>query len=335
MTKILHASPDSILEPGTGSPRFGTYRGGLPPVFLGRAAKNPLTRIRAEKRWIYVVITTDEIIFAAAIVRLGYAANAFAFVIDRKEKRALADHTAIAPVLAASVNERAGEGHASSFDFLGAHLSLHRPRGRDTYDLEVGMGELKVEASLSTASAPPAIGVVAELPSGLFSTTEKGALLDVRGALTVGTRRFSLDGGLAGYDYTHGLLERRTAWRWAFGQGRAKDGSKVAFNLTEGFVGERECVAWIDGDLHLLGPVGFSFSPSAPMRPWQISAESDALALDFDPIARHEENKNLVLVKSRFLQVNGHFRGRIAVPGRESVALEGLPGVTEDQDTLW
>ena len=335
MTKILMPSPDSILAPGTGLPRFGTYRGGLPPVDLGVAAKNPLTRIRREKRWMYFVVTTGEIVFAAAIIRLGYAANAFAFVVDSKQKRTLADHTVIGLPMAASVNERAGEGHVSSFDFLGAHISLKRPRGHDAYGLELKLRDLQVEATFTTASAPPAVGVVADLGGGLFSTTEKRALLGVNGLLTVGKQRFSLDGGFAGYDYTCGLLERHTAWRWGFGLGRAGDGSPVAFNVTEGFVGERECVVWSGGDVFPIGPVRFGFSPADPMSPWHVQSEDDVLSLDLDPVGKHEENKNLGVVRSRFLQMNGSFRGRIALPGKEIIEVSALPGVTEDQDTFW
>jgi len=43
---------------------------------------------------------------------------------------------------------------------------------------------------------------------------------------------------------------------------------------------------------------------------------------------------NLGVVRSRFLQPVGEFRGTLALAG-QTVSLDGLPGVVENQDVLW
>jgi len=336
MPTIQAAPAEGLFDPVTRKPRFGTYAGGLPPLIdLAEPALSSLTRLQREKRWMYVVLASEEIIFATAIIRLGYAANSFAFVVDRRTGELLVDRKALGVPMLVSVNERAGEGHESKFRFIGADVSIRRPLGSEAYALDLRMPDLSVEASLSTRAAPPALGVIASLEGGRYSTTEKRALLAVEGSLIARGRRYSLDGALAGYDYTAGLLERRTAWRWAFSLGRTRDGRPIAMNLTEGFVGGRECALWLDGKLYGLSPAAFSFQPSTVMKPWGIRTEAGELDLTFKPSALHEEQHDFRVLRSRFLQLVGSFEGRIEVPGEEAITIDRLPGVSEDQDTLW
>ncbi|HQR80743.1 MAG TPA: DUF2804 family protein, partial [Actinomycetota bacterium] len=56
--------------------------------------------------------------------------------------------------------------------------------------------------------------------------------------------------------------------------------------------------------------------------------------LIFDPIGVHRESLDLRLVRTRFLQPVGEFTGTIRL-GRRTLQIEGLPGVVENQDTLW
>ena len=333
--QIHRTPPEAILDPTTQRPRFGTYTGGLPPVALGAAAKNPLTRVRREKRWFYVAIASEELICAVAIIRLGYAANAFAFVVDRREGRALVDETTKGPPFSSFIGDSGGEGCLASYHLGANHLSVSRPIGQSDYVIDVRMQGLELQARLGTSQAPPALGVVAALREGLFSTTEKRALLSVDGSLVAAGRKFSLDGALAGYDFTAGLLERHTAWRWGFGLGRTAEGKPIALNLTEGFVGDRECVAWIDGEIVPLSAVRFSFDRERPLSSWQVRAPEEGVDLTFTPSGLHTERHDLGIVRSRFLQLAGEFSGRILVPGREPITLDRLAGVTEDQDTYW
>ncbi len=333
--QIHRTPPEAILDPTTQRPRFGTYAGGLPPVVFGDRTKNPFTRIRREKRWLYLLIVTEELVCAVAVIRLGYASNAFAFVVDRREGRTLVDETTLGPPFSAFVGDRGGEGCLVTYHLGGNHLSVSRPVGQNDYAVDVRMQGFELQARLGTASAPPALGVVAALQDDLFSTTEKRALLEVDGSLVAGGRRFSLDGALAGYDYTAGLLERHTAWRWGFGMGRTSAGKPIAVNLTDGFVGDRECVVWIDDEVLPLSAVRFGFDRDKPLSTWQVRAPDESVDLRFAPAGLHAERHELGIVRSRFLQLAGDYEGRIVVPGKEPFTVERLAGVTEDQDTYW
>lgn len=329
MMNVLPAAPAELFDSATRKPRFGTYVGSLPSVDFDAALPAVLAR---GKRWMYVIIASDEVICCAAVVRMGYAANAFAFVIDRNQGKTIADMTALGPAFFATVARRAGEGAEARFGLGPKQFTIDRPFGSKTYYVNIRGPRLRIEARLSTANAPPPLAVVCDLPSGGYSTTEKGALLETEGVVDVAGRKFDLKGAWGGYDYTAGLLERRTAWKWAFGMGRCTEGKPIAYNLTEGFVGQRECVVWRDGNVIPVGAAQFLFDRNRLLAPWKIQAEK--LEVDFDAAAMHEEKHDLLVIKSRFQQVGGNFRGKLTLPG-QTVSFEKLPGVTEDQDTLW
>lgn len=344
--RSLEAPPSSVLDPRSHALIPGSFRGGLPPaVDLGALdvgglpiVGGPLFRVVHEKRWIYAAVSAGDLFLGAAIVKLGYAANAFVFAFDRASGRMLADVSLVGPAFFAAVNDAPSEGASAHFTspFPRASITWQRGCGEGAFTLAVRAGEVAIDARLATMGGPPPIGAVTGLGSkGLVNATEKGALLAVTGEARIAGRTVSLDGGLGGYDYTHGYLARHTAWNWAFLLGRAASGERVGLNLVQGFVGEPECALWIDDALHPLAEGRFTFDPKRPLAPWQIRTADESVDLRFEPGGIHQEHKDLGVVTSRFIQPVGCFSGTIRVPGRAPLVLDRALGVVEDQDVLW
>jgi len=334
--RTLSPAPDAVLD-DRGRPRFGSYEGSVPCVDLSRVSGGLLDRVRRAKRWIYLGIATEDAYIALAIARLGYAANVFAYALDAKSMRMLATRTLLTPPTACSVGSGTNERTVAAFRFRGSHASVTRAEGSKSLVVDADLRGFVLCATLDASDAPPAITAIAPVgPSavGLVNTTEKRALLVARGDLEIDGRHRSLGDALAGYDYTNGLLARRTAWRWAFGLGHAKSGERVAFNLVQGFVGEPECALWVDGELLPLAEGRFSFSADNPLSEWRVSTADGAVDHRFAPGGMHADNTNLGLIASRFVQPAGVFRGTIRVAGR-TLEIERMLGVTEDQDVLW
>jgi hypothetical protein len=335
----LAPAPDGVVDPVSGLARYGSYVGSVPRVDLSPFAgpRGRLRRIAREKRWVYVAIASEDVFVALAIARFGYASTCFGYVLDAKSMRMLATASVLAPPTACQVADRMTAGTLATFRFAGVRAEIARAPLSLAYSVHVALRDIELHASLDTSNAPPAITAIASVGperEGLVSTTEKRALLAVRGELTVGGRNRSLGGALAGYDYTNGLLPRRTTWCWAFALGRAKSGERVAFNLVQGFVGEPECAAWVDGELFPLKEGRFAFDREQPLSEWRVSTSDGAVDLRFKPGGMHSEEKNLGVVASRFVQPAGRYWGTLRVGGRDLV-LEGVLGVTEDQDVLW
>lgn len=329
MPRILAAAPPSFLAAGSSAPAFGAYSGPLPAVHFANLGLRD--RVARRKRWIYVALATEEVWFSVAIVRTGYAATAFAFAYDLAGQRMMLDRTVLGPSPIARVSDDFhASGEIARFALGKAALSL--TRSGSTLDLRVRMRDLEIDAAIEETSGPPAITAIANLGGGLVNGTEKRALLSMRGRARSGNREVILDGGTAGYDYTHGLLPRHTKWRWAFALGKTKAGAPFGLNLIQGFVGEAECAAFVSSEVVPLAEPRFEFDLTRPMRQWRIVG--DGIDLAFQPGGVHAQNTNLGVVKSRFVQPVGAFTGNVRIAGRD-VYVEGLPGVVEDQDVLW
>jgi hypothetical protein len=293
------------------------------------------TRLVRHKRWMYVGIATDDLYLAVAIVRLGYATNAFTSVYHGPTKRLLARRSWVAPPFAGEVGDTGGEGCHASFRWRGVRIGVDRPAGQTTYALELVAPGLSVETGLDARDAPPAIGAIARVGADRFDATEKRALLSVRGTVRVDGRTLSLDGGLGGYDFTSGLLPRRTRWRWAFALGHSSEGEPIALNLVEGFVGEAECAAWVGTELVPLSEGRFAFDAGRPADRWRVRTADGAADLTMTPGAVHSERRELLVARSRFVQPCGAWSGSIALEGRAPLVIARALGVTEDQDITW
>lgn len=335
--RVLGPPPRAFLNPSTGRPAFGSFAGALPRVeiasVLGTSPR--LETVFRRKKWVWLAVTTDEIWLSLAIVRMGYAASASVFVFDVRTRAMLVDRTFVAAPFAADV---ADDPHASGAlaHFRQGRSRMSVKRRGATLHLVADLSGLAIDAIFDDAAAPPPIAAIAPLADSAngtsLSATEKSALASVRGSLFANGRRFPLDGGFGGYDYTHGLMPRHTRWNWAFAMGRTERGEAIGFNVVEGFVGEAECAAFFRGAVLPLGEPRFEFDAANPAKPWRLVGPG--MALTFDVGAIHVQNTNLGLARSRFVQPVGTFRGALVLDG-EDVRLDRVLGVVEDQDVLW
>jgi hypothetical protein len=76
---------------------------------------------------------------------------------------------------------------------------------------------------------------------------------------------YKLDGGIASFDYSNGLLARNTDWRWA-----SAHNMELGFNLQAGYFGAHENALWLDGDLIALAPAHFLYDKKDPLSQWHI-----------------------------------------------------------------
>jgi len=331
MPRVLAEVPDAPIGPD-GLVRYGSYRGSFRRIDL-RPLAGPVGRTLRRKRWFYALIVQGPTVVSVAAVDAGYAANAFVHVYDARSKSFVVDRSA----LGLRTTLRVGDLEGARFLRFGTrklHVSIETPRDSSCTTVRVEGKGITLSAELESAGAPPAITAVARIPGGVVNVTEKRALLAVRGSLKLGSSTRSLDGALAAYDATHGLLARHTQWRWGFALGRDRQGAPFGLNLVEGFVGEAECAAFADGDVHPLPEARFSFDAERPLAPWTVTTRDGSVDLRFVPGAVVREERNLGLLRTRFVQPSGAWQGTVRLPHR-TVELDGVPGVAEDQDLLW
>lgn len=331
--RTLAPPPDSVVDPATGEPRYGSFAGPLPPVDLAPLGRGGLDLLLRRKRWMYVAIASEDLLAGMAVVDLGYTLNAFGFVHERGASELEADCSALGLPGSGGVNDTTGRGFAARFRSGRTTVTLSRHR-EERLDVDARFEGFSVDARVSLSGERSPLSAVGPVPGGVIDATEKRALLPVEGTLRIGRTSYSLDGAIAGFDYTQGILARHTEWRWAFLMGRTTDGVPVALNLVEGFLGERECAAWIGDELLPLAEGTFAFDRRRPERPWKVGSKDGAVDLVFEPGGIHSERRNLGIVRSRFLHPVGAYSGTVRA-GDRTVQLAGVQGVAEDQDVVW
>lgn len=351
-----YTAPLQVMGP-TG-PRCGDYQGLTtrldPPGLDGLPGQRHLARFLRHKKWMYTFAANDEIIVTCAIVDAGVTGTMFLTVADRRTGHLLADVSrpgALRPLIC--INDAPGEGHRSRYRMPGSDVSMRTEDGFLHLIAEVGspiglpaLGRPAVQLDLAfEIGATPGLTVIAGLDTEppMVSTTGKNAALPVTGDVTVRlggyVHHFDLHHGLGGFDFTSGMLPRQTQWRWAFFTGRLPDGRRIGMNLTSEFSGlsaaSRENSLWLDGKLHALDPdAHITFDEKSPEGPWHVSTSDGRVDLQFAPIGVHRESLNLGVIRSDFLQPVGEFEGSIDI-GAESLELRAMPGVVENQNTLW
>ena len=330
----LSPAPDRLISGG--APRFGCWHGTVADAAfssLGPAYPRGLARRLCEKKWVYALVASPEAFVCLAIIDAGILHSGFLGVLDRKTGLLVADYNPVLPPLCASVSEDPGPGLRARLLAPGVRTELCR--AGSAVRISGRWGKVTLDLTLDGARAPLPLSACADLGGQRFDFTQKSPLLDATGVVTVGGRALRFDHAPAGLDFTHGLLRRRTDWRWAFGLGES-GGRRLAFNCSEGFLGDgaAENVLWLDGLPSLVGPVAFSFDPKDPRAPWSLRGAG--LELEFTGEGQRAQDTNVLgLLASRYVQPFGSFRGYVTAPDGERVAVERLSGVTEEHSATW
>lgn len=293
----------------------------------------------SHKKWHFVGLATEKVFLAGAIVDCSYAGNAFFCVVDLETGTTMKNLSFLGvPRLSLSVNDKPGAGAMAWLRQPGARFELWRSERSAKYQLVVETRDLEIEASFDTRAAPEPLSVVGKSVNKLVAFTQKTNLLSASGKLRVNNRKMKLDGAFGGLDFTAGFFPRVTEWRWGFGMGRAANGERVGFNLAHGnnLGGQNENALWIGDKLYRLSDVQFFFDRKNVVAQWKLKTEDGLLDLVFTPKGVHREDRELVIVRSRFAQVLGVYSGTIKNPETgETLEITSLPGIAEDQRVKW
>lgn len=316
-----------------GKPAHGRYAGRIARIDWSPLRPRPgwLWRRLHHKRWHYVGLGDDAVFIGVAIVDLGWASSAFAYLFDRRSRTLLADWSQDGlPGLQAGVSDAPLAGANAWFRSPGARLSLRHKAG-DRLNLQVATRSLRVEAELDLSHMPQPLLAIGRITGGPAHATQKTTALPVLGWASAGGRRFELDSAWAAVDASNGLLARNTAWRWA-----SAHRPGIGFNLQQGYFGNQENLLWLDGQPIALGAARFDFDAAQPLAPWRVHTDDGLLDLVFTPEGARAASKHLGFASSRYVQPIGCFDGHVSAgPGCVRHDVRSLTGVTEDHHSRW
>lgn len=330
--QLLPTAPRQIPGPD-GLPRFGRFAGAAESIDWTRLdapyARSAFWRRTHHKRWHYVALATDALFCGMAVIDLGWATAAFAYAFDRRLGKEVAAYAQNGlPGLGAQVAQHPGQG--SSFRWLGNRIAC-TPLDGKRHQVLLHCGDFRIDAELDAGGSAPLLLAVGPICGGSVHATQKSPGMPVTGKVQAGGRVYDLRGGVASYDYSNGLLARRTAWRWA-----SAHSLELGFNLQDGYFEDRENALWLDGCLIPLAHARFDYDPAHPLAPWHIYTDDGLLDLHFQPEGARRANKRLLIAASRYIQPIGTFSGWVKpAPDAPPRAVERLFGMTEDHWARW
>jgi hypothetical protein len=327
-----------------GRPRFGLYRSPLTSLQLddfrpqGAQTRASLTqrwilKYRI-KRWEYLGVGNNDLIFGLAVIRLGYLCNLFAYLFDRRSGR-ISEYNILTPGGGAA-NFR-GTSDTGTVHFKNRKTSLHLTCGPESVTVEgIIKGELSLSLSFQKVNEP----LICLTRVGLkgFNYTHKEAGIPVRGTIRDKgvSRDIEEERSFGVRDYTLGYLARQTFWNWASGGGRDRQGNRIGFNLVQGIneTGFTENGFWINGRLVKTDVVDFRYDDLDLLKPWQIESNDGRVRLRFLPAGKRSANTNAGLLVSQFQQPFGRFEGTLR-EGDQVWELQDVSGFTEEHFAKW
>ena len=341
-------APPTVVD-DMGRFRFGTY---TTPIFTPDFAPARLSdvspfiggphrkglggwlRSMRQKEWQHFTLISDEILVATGIAQLGYVGNVFCHVIDRHTGECHSFERIIPFGKAIGFSPSSVRG-TTSWRQGSDHLSFeYQPVGSGlwscTFNLPLGSERLKGQVSLHPEGE--CLALVFPLDSNRAAYTHKEAGNDAEGLLTLGPRELHFSHGAQGaVDWTRGFLDRRTTWNWLCGAGLSGDGRRLGINLSEHVYGGAENAIWLEGVMHLIGPVTFTL-PNQAGEPWRIN--SDKCSIELHPDCSRSQHVDYRLVKSDFTQYFGAMDGYVRFGGG-LMQVTGLYGVCEVHEAVW
>lgn len=327
----MNPAPSSVVVDG--QPAHGRHAGRIARIDWAPLRPRPgwLWRRLHHKRWHYVGLGNEQMFIGVAIVDLGWASSAFAYLFDRRNRRLRADWSQDGlPGLQGSVSSAPLAGADSWFRGPGARLSL-RHEAPDQLRLRVATQAVRIDATLELRGMAPPLLAIGPIAGGVAHATQKTSSLSARGWAEAAGNRFDLDGAWGAVDASNGLLARDTAWRWA-----SAHRPDVGFNLQAGYSGNQENVLWLDGCPLPVGAAQFDFDAERPLEPWRIRTDDGLIDLVFTPEGARAANKQFGIAASRYVQPVGSFSGSVkGAAGDTPRHVAALVGVTEDHRSLW
>ena len=325
-------------------PRFGIYSGPLTSLNLDdfrpygvkdgeSSTKSWILKYRI-KRWEYLGICNNDIIFGIAVVRLGYMCNLFAYLFDRRSAR-ISEYDILTPGGGAAIFE--GTSLTGGITFESGKTAVRMTSDPETITVEGSIkGELTVSLSFRKYGEP----LVCLTRVGLkgFNYTHKEAGIPVRG--TIRHKGVSWDiqeeQSFGVRDYTLGYLARQTFWNWASGGGMDKEGNRIGFNLVQGVneTGFTENAFWVKGRVVKTDVVDFRYDDLELLKPWHIESNDGRIRLQFLPEGKRSANIHAGLIVSKLHQPFGRFEGTLR-DGDQVCELQNVSGFTEEHYAKW
>ena len=325
-------------------PNFGVWQGEISDVDPREYRRGNLSDLwipLREKRWQYVGIYTEDIIFGLAVFHGAYLGNIFCYLYDRK-RDFLWEQERMAPMSAGIRVDRNVQTGVVSYSAEDERIRIDNQQGQGIRRIDVRLKsegrDIDIKAEIMDDGSLPAHQVVTPTADDDFTFTHKVAGLPVLGDVRLGEFRYTLNPkkDRAVIDFTFGYPARRTEWNWLSMAGFSKCGKSVGVNLVNPILDTKnhENVFWIDGQRIVTGIAHFEYDDISKSKTWKISTEDGSVDLTFTALGIRSQDVDYNILSSKFKQPFGTFHGKITHNG-VVYDVEDQPGVVEEHLAVW
>lgn len=300
-----------------------------------------LQRLRI-KRWDYYGITTPTHYFSCTLADLGYAGQAFAYVVDF-ERGDYHEETITIPLSKGLTLPRGSQQGMSTYEDNKVRLRFQVEDACRLLSIKWprfwGKG-LEATVRLHMAEEQESMVVVIPIGRKRFYYNRKINCLEVNGWVDLGEIHYELnpETSLGNLDWGRGVWEYRSFWVWASASGFLAGRRTVGLNLGFGFgdtSAATENAIVLDGKIHKLGQVNFNYNSADYTSAWTMSSPDGRLQLEFKPFLERVAKTNLLLIYSRVHQVFGRYYGSFITQTGERIEINGLTGFAEEHHARW
>jgi len=281
-------------------------------------------------QFIFFGIAGPELMLGLGLVDLKFAANAFLYVYDRKNR---------------NISEKAKLTFSSNISIPKYPDSLSSIFESEDLFIKTENGSLfaetegiSLDAELNLRDISP-LRLCTRAGYRGWVYTQKSMPLRLSGKIVHGDRtvRMSSPSYMALADWTAGYMRRNTFWNWASTACTLPDGRSFGLNLSCGVneTGFTENAFWISGKMTKVDMVNFAFREGSLLETWHITSFDRKIDLIFHPEYHRRENINILVAASKFTQLMGIFEGRVTTDAGESIHIAGCPGWVEDHYAKW
>ncbi len=295
------------------------------------------------KRWDYYTLFTPHRFFSATIADLGYAGNIFVYIHDIGSGE-LHEEGLVVPLSKGITLPRNSVNGESSFENKHARLKFELlPAGRHISvswpQFHSGRG-ISADFLLHQLPAHESMTIVIPIGSRRFYYNRKINCLPAEGQLQYGevVENIDPDQCLGSLDWGRGVWEFKSFWNWSSASRFLPDGRTVGLNLGCGFgdlSGATENCLLLDGKIHKLDVVMFSYNSHDFMQPWRFTDSNKRLNLEFTPIKDRVAKTNLGIIFSEVHQMLGRYSGTVITDEGTSINISNLVGFAEEHQARW
>ena len=295
------------------------------------------------KRWDYYAIFTPHLFFSATIADLGYAGNIFVYILDYARNE-LHEEGLVIPFSRGIQLPRNSDQGVSFFQDKRARLHFEvLPTGRHiqvSWPAFHGGRGISADILLHQAADHESMSIVIPIMQRRFYYNRKINCLPAEGSLQYGDQHESLspESCLGSLDWGRGVWEYKSFWNWASASGFLPDGQTIGLNLGCGFgdltAATENCLV-LNGKVHKLAQVNFTYLSPDFMRPWRITDSERRLDLEFVPFKERLAQTNLGIINSEVHQMFGRYSGMVSTDDGSKIEINNLIGFAEEHQARW